>query len=76
MGAIERLVDEATNAGEIREFVETGNLGSTCRAREGMMEQRSALPVRSPMPLMVPWISPAPALAADTELATAIPQSL
>mmetsp|Transcript_337 Transcript_337/g.1009 ORF Transcript_337/g.1009 Transcript_337/m.1009 type:complete len:205 (-) Transcript_337:309-923(-) len=45
-------------------------------ARMGMMEVREALPVRSPMPLMVPWTTVAPAPTAAMELATARSMSL
>ena len=47
-----------------------------CRAREGTTAQRSAFPVRSPIPLTVPWTSPAPARTAARLLATARPASL
>jgi len=42
----------------------------------GMIEQRLALPQRSPMPLSVPWICRTPARTAASELATACSVSL
>ena len=46
------------------------------RSSVGMIEVRSALPQRSPMPFSVPWICRAPARTAASELATAFPVSL
>ena len=70
-GAIQRLVDEARE----RRHVPLHDIFSTsqCKARLGIMEQRSALPVRSPMPLTVPCTRPTPALTDVRVFATANP---
>ena len=56
--------------------VRQGPAASSSAARLGIIEQRFALPQRSPIPLIVPCTCRIPDSTATSELATAISQSL
>mmetsp|Transcript_25828 Transcript_25828/g.80866 ORF Transcript_25828/g.80866 Transcript_25828/m.80866 type:complete len:302 (+) Transcript_25828:763-1668(+) len=64
-------VSRGTDCGVRREYAPP-----LLRARQAAMETRSALPHRSPIPLIVPCTTDAPAETAASEFATASAQSL
>ena len=74
--AVEQLVDEVRRLGQARQALGGQQLGMPIfSCRSAMIVIRLALPVRSPMPLIVPCTCVAPASTAVSVLATAQPES-